>query len=88
MILTGIRVIVLTCSLDKNGDNHTVHTKHTSHDNGNDRSEDKFWLDDSDRDNTDAGFGSTVSGTEVGEHKGCNNAHAAKEGGLIGITEL
>ena len=78
----------LTSSLDENGDDHTVHTEHTSHDNGDDRSEDKLGLEDSDGDDTDTGFGSTVSGTEVGEHKGCNNTHRSEKDGLVGVTEL
>ena len=78
----------LTVSSDEDANNEAVHTEHTSHDNWNDRFKEQVWLEDGDRDNTDTGLGSTVSSAQVGEHKGGDAAHGAKEEGLVGVAEI
>ena len=80
--------VVLTSASDEDGDDHAVHTEHTSHDDGDDRSEEEVGLEDSHRHNTDAGLGSAVGSTEVGEDESAHNAHGAEENGLVGVAEV
>ena len=83
-----IELVVLTLSSDEDANNETVHTEHTSHDSGDDRLEEKVWLQDGDGHNTDTGFSSSVGSTQVGEDEGGDDSHGAEEEGLVGVTKV
>ena len=81
-----LQVIVLTGAGDDDRDNQSVNTKDTSHDNGDDRLDDEFGLEDSHGANTYARLGSTVCSAHVSENESTHDAHTAEEEGLVGIT--
>ena len=81
-----LQVIVLTGAGDDDWDNQSVNTKDTSHDNGDDRLDDEFGLEDSHGANTYARLGSTVCSAHVSENESTHDAHTAEEEGLVGIT--
>ena len=74
-------------TLDEDGDDHSVHTEDTGHDHGNDGLEEQVGSEDGDRHDTDARLGSSVSGTEVGEHEGRDDAHDAEKDTLVGVAK-
>ena len=76
----------LTGTGDNDGDDKSVDTEDTSHDNGNDWLDDELGFEDSDGADTDARFGSAVSGTHVAEDESADDSHAAEEKSLVGIT--
>ena len=75
--------ILLTLSLVNDCDDEAVNTENTSHDTGDQRLEDKVGSQDTDGADTDSGLGSSVRGTEVGEHEGGSETHVPKEGVLV-----
>ena len=81
-----LQVIVLTGAGDDDRDNQSVNTKDTSHDNGDDRLDDEFGLEDSHGANTYARLGSTVCSAHVSENESTHDAHTTEEEGLVGIT--
>ena len=83
-----IELVVLTLSSDEDSNNETVHTEHTSHDSGDDRLEEKVWLQDGDGDNTDTGLGSSVGSAQVGEDESSDDSHGTEEEGLVGVTKV
>ena len=70
------------------GNNQAVNSENTSHDTGNEGLEHKLGVQDSDGADADSRLGSTVSSTEVGEHKGHNDSHVTEEGGLVNLSQL
>jgi hypothetical protein len=74
---------LLTFTLVDDGNDEAVNTEDTSHDTGNQRLENELGLEDTDGADTDTGFGSTVSGTEVSENEGTRESHESKEGVLV-----
>ena len=87
MVCKNILRKKLTLTLDEDGDDHAVHTEHTSHNNGNDRLEDQFTLQDGDGDDTDTRLGSSVGGAQVSENEGRDDSHDTKEHALVGVSE-
>ena len=77
----------LTLNGEEDSDNKSIDTQDTRHDNWNNGLEDELWLEDSDRADTDSGFGSSVGGTHVSEHESGNHTHTSEEHGLVWITE-
>ena len=76
----------LTGAGDDDGDDEAVDTEDTSHDDGDNRLNDQLGLEHGDGADADAGLGSAVGGTEVAEHEGRHDAHAAEEQSLVGVT--
>ena len=64
---------------DNDGDDHTVNTENTSHDDGYDGLHDEFGLENTHRADTDACFGASVGGTEVGENEGRCDTDVSEE---------
>ena len=77
---------VLTGARDDDRDDEAVDTEDTSHDHGDDRLDDQFGFQDGDRADADAGFGSAIGGAHVAEHERSDDAHAAEEKSLVGVT--
>jgi hypothetical protein len=78
-----LRSISLTLSLVDDSNDKAVNTENTSHDTGDQRLEDKVVSEDTDGADTDTGLGSSVRGTEVGEHEGRGETHVPEEGVLV-----
>ena len=78
--------VSLTGAGDNDGNDEAVDTEDTSHDHGDDRLDDQLGLEDSDGADTDTGLGSAVSSAHVAENKRGNDAHAAEEERLVGIS--
>ena len=76
----------LTGTGDDDRDDEAVDTEDTSHDHRDDRLDDQLGLQDSHRADADAGLGSTVGSAHVSEDESGNDAHAAEEKRLVGIT--
>lgn len=55
----------LTLSVEDDGDDESVDTQDTRHDNGDDRLEDEFGLEDTHAADADTALSGTVGGTEV-----------------------
>jgi len=79
-------VVSLTGAGDNDGNDEAVDTKDTSHDHGDDRLNNQLGLEDSDGADTDTRLGSAVSCSHVAENKCRNDAHAAEEERLVGIS--
>ena len=65
------------------GNDEAVDTENTSHDTGDQRLEDQVLSQDTDGADTDSGLGSSVRGSEVGEHEGRGETHVPEEGVLV-----
>ena len=61
---------LLTFSLVDNGNNEAIDTEDTSHDTWDQRLEDEFGSEDTDRADTDTGLSGSVGGSEVSKHEG------------------
>ena len=69
--------------VDDDGGDEPVNTEDTSHDTGDQTLEHEVGSEDTDGANTNAGLGSTVGGTEIGENEGGGQAHETKEAILV-----
>merc|ERR1719411_2241805 len=84
--LCGRYSLLLTVTLEKNGDDKSVDTQDTSHDNWDDGLEEKFWLKDDCTADTDSRLGSSVGCAEVSEDQGSCDAHISEECILVAIV--
>ncbi len=78
---------LLNARLQDDADNQAVNTQDTSHNNGDQGLEDELRLEHTHGGNTNASFGSAVSGTQVAENEGGSDAHKPEEGVLVGVID-
>ena len=76
---------VLDLGGQNDGNNDTVDGQDTGHDDGDQRLEHEFTLENTDGGNAHTGFSSSVSASKVGEDESGGDSHESEERVLVGV---